>query len=64
MSTRSFSRDKSIIVELTAHDIDPALRKLQDEWEDLLMHDELSVDIPPKIEFESERDKHQLMALW
>lgn len=61
---RSFSRDKSIIVELTAEDIDPSLRKLQDEWEDLLMHDELTVDIPPQIEFESETDKHQLMALW
>ena len=61
---RTVSRDRSVIVELSHDDIDPALRKLQEEWEELLMHDELTVDIPPKIEFESEQDKHQLMALW
>ena len=62
--SRSFSKERNVIVELSPEDIDPSLRKLQEEWEELLMHDELIVDIPPQIEFETEKDKHQLMALW
>ena len=50
--------------ELSYADIDPALRKLQDEWEELLMHDELTVDIPPKLDLHTEENKFSLLALW
>ena len=62
-SAPDLSKDKepqSPAVSLSQTDVDPELLKLQIEWADLLMNDNLVIDIPPKCDLSP--DKKQLLA--